>query len=200
MEYLAIPPYRGQFFPRVLGIVSPTVPSTEGKLITYLKVDATAPRGAGSRLIVQIVNDKALTWGAGFAKSVRAKWPGLQSRFTEWVQSRDQEFRLSGVHFAEIEPTLHLASLVAQHGYGPSPKPRIRYKALAECLQKVARFALDHGSTVHMPRLGTGQSGGSWDIASELVDETLCRSGVDVFVYDLPHAEAKEPKQQRLLF
>jgi Zn-dependent peptidase ImmA (M78 family)/O-acetyl-ADP-ribose deacetylase (regulator of RNase III) len=197
-EYLGIPAYLGQTFPRVLGIVSPKSPSPEGKLLIYLKGDATVPRGRGHRLIVQLVNDKALTWGAGFAKSVRTKWPTLQTRFTEWVQNRDPEFRLGGVHFTEIEPTLHLASVVAQHGYGPSPKPRIRYKALAECLHKVARFAIEHGSSVHMPRIGTGQSGGSWDVVSEIVDESLCGLGIEVFVYDLPHGEVKEPNQQRL--
>lgn len=199
-EYLGIPPYRGQTFPRVLGILSPKTPSAGGKLITYLNGDAAAPRGVGNQLILQLVNDKALTWGAGFAKSVRAKWPTLQSRFTEWVQSRDPEFKLGGVHFAEIEPTLHLASLVAQHGYGPSPKPRIRYKALAECLQKVARYAIENESIVHMPRIGTGQSGGSWDVVSEIVDESLCSLGIDVFVYDLPNAEVSKPHQQRLMF
>ena len=34
--------------------------------ITYLRGDATAPRGTGNQLIAQVVNDSALTWVEGF--------------------------------------------------------------------------------------------------------------------------------------
>lgn len=201
IEYLGIPPYLGQLFPRVLGIALPTTMQTEpAAQITYLRGDARKPRGTGNRMILQLVNDKALTWGAGFAKAVRDKWPELQSAFTRWVQSGTPDFRLGGVHVAEIEPTLHLASLVAQHGYGPSPKPRIRYRALTECLEKVAAVSLHYDATVHMPRIGDRQSGGSWDIVREIVDEVLCSRGIGVFVYEIPDSKRITPRQPSLLF
>jgi O-acetyl-ADP-ribose deacetylase (regulator of RNase III) len=165
-----------------------------------VKGSALEPRGDGNRIIVQLVNDKALTWGAGFAKNLRRKWPESQTRFTQWVEERRSEFRLGAVHLTEIEPSLYLASLVAQHGYGPSPKPRIRYRALTEALEKVSKFALERNASVHMPRIGSGQSGGRWEIVSEIVDEVLCQQGIAVTVYDLPGVEPAVPKQPSLFF
>ena len=201
VEYLGIPPYPGQSFPRVLGIASPLTEQPQ-KLaqVTRVKGSAIEPRGTGNRIIVQVVNDRALTWGAGFAKHVRQKWPELQNRFTEWIESTRSDFRLGAVHLTEIEPSLYLASLVAQHGYGPSPKPRIRYRALYEALEKLARFAADLGASLHMPRIGSGQAGGSWEIVSEIIDEVVCRQGVAVTVYELPDAEPVLPEQPLLPF
>jgi O-acetyl-ADP-ribose deacetylase (regulator of RNase III) len=201
VEYLGIPPYPGQVFPRVLGIASLlSEQSSEQSKITFVKGSALEPRGAGNRIIVQLVNDKALTWGAGFAKNLRRKWPELQTKFTQWIEERRSEFRLGAVHLTEIEPSLYLASLVAQHGYGLSPKPRIRYRALTEALGKVSKFALERNASVHMPRIGSGQSGGRWDIVSEIVDEVLCQQGIAVTVYDLPGVEPAAPKQPSLFF
>jgi len=42
-------------------------------------------------------------------------------------------------------------------------------------------------------------AGGSWNIVSELIDDVLCRAGINVFVYDLPGAEPKLDKQLSLL-
>lgn len=199
IEYLGIPPFPGQSFPRVLGIASPLSEQSGdlGKL-TIVKGNALEPRGTGNRIIIQIVNDRALTWGAGFSKNLRLKWPEMQTRFTQWIENQRSEFRLGGVHLTEIEPSLYLASLVAQHGYGPSPKPRIRYRALAEALEKVSIFALEQNASVHMPRIGSGQSGGSWEIVSGIIDEVVCQKGVSVTVYDLPDAEPSVPRQPSL--
>jgi O-acetyl-ADP-ribose deacetylase (regulator of RNase III) len=201
VQYLGIPPYPGESFPRVLGIASPLSEQPQQLTqITHVKGSAIEPRGTGNRIIVQVVNDRAQTWGAGFAGNVRKRWPELQARFTEWIENSRSEFRLGAVHLTEIEPTLYLASLVAQHGYGPSPKPRIRYRALEEALGKVSSFAMERNASLHMPRIGAGQAGGLWEIVSEITDEVVCRKGVAVTVYDLPDAEPVLPKQPPLLF
>jgi len=88
--------------------------------------------------------------------------------------------------------------MIAQHGYGPSPKPRIRYVHLRTCLDKLAEFALGHGATVHMPRIGTGHAGGQWNIVRELVDEGLVRRGIEVTVYELPESERPRDVQEVL--
>jgi hypothetical protein len=81
--------------------------------------------------------------------------------------------------------------MIAQHGYGPSPKPRIRYSALKDCLADLAKAALELHATVHMPRIGTGYSQGNWSVIKELIDESLIRQGIDVTVYDLPGRESR---------
>jgi O-acetyl-ADP-ribose deacetylase (regulator of RNase III) len=161
-----------------------------------LKGDATKPRGTAARLIAQIVNDKAITWGKGFSVAVRKAWPHAQKEFTQWVFGNRQEFKLGNIHTVRLEDSIELVSLVAQHGYGPSLFPRIQYSSLEACLSKLALQAKRTGASVHMPRIGCGEAKGDWNIVSELIDETLCRQGIPITVYDLPgglHQVASRP-------
>jgi hypothetical protein len=201
VEYIGIPPYPGESFPRVLGIASPLTEQPQNLAkITTIKGSALEPRGGGNRIIVQLVNDRARTWGAGFAKNARRKWPELQARFTEWFDISKSDARLGAVHFAEIEPTLFLASVIGQHGYGPSPKPRIRYRAIAEALERVTFAAIEKTASLHMPKIGSGESRGSWEIVKDIIDDIVCRKGIPVTVYELPDAEPVLPQQPPLLF
>ena len=187
VECLGIAPYPGHLYPRVVGIVRPTNESAhQTATIQYLRGDATMPRGTTPRLIVQVVNDKAITWGKGFSVAVRKQWPHAQKEFTQWIFANKLEFKLGNAHFVKLEESLELASLVAQHGYGPSLFPRIQYSALETCLSKIAVRAKETSASVHMPRIGSGEAGGDWKIVAELIDETLSRQGIQVTVYDLP--------------
>jgi hypothetical protein len=195
VECLGIAPYPGDILPRVVGIVNPIDGVlTDTIKIQYLKGDATQPRANGKRILVQIVNDKAISWGRGFSVAVRHKWPHAQKDFTRWAFESRPEFQLGNIHSIELEDSLRLISLVAQHGYGPSLFPRIMYAALEQCLEKVASQAKESGSSVHMPRIGSGEARGNWNIVSELIDEILCSRGIPVTVYDLP-GTANEPKK-----
>jgi len=194
VECIGIAPFPGYVYPRVVGIVRPATDATmESTRIQYLRGDATEPRGDGSRIIVHVVNDKAMIWGRGFAAAVRTRWPHAQKDFKQWVLAERSEFHAGQIRIVKLEDSLELASLVAQHGYGPSLFPRIQYSALEECLTAVASHAKEINASVHMPRIGCGEARGDWNIVSELIDETLSRNGVSVTVYDLPLA----PQQSR---
>jgi hypothetical protein len=200
VECVGLPPYPNQMVPRVAGIgYSPNSSLTESKHITFLRGDATAPRAVGPRIIAQIANDKALTWGAGFALAVRRKWPKVQEQYRVWAAEGRANLKLGSIHVAEVGNETWIASLIAQHGYGPSPTPRIRYAALDQALSKLRSMAEKLGATVHMPRLGSGQACGSWSIIEEMINEHLCRANIEVFVYDLPGDAAKQ-EHQPLLF
>ncbi len=164
-----------------------------------LKGDATQPRGAGHRFLLQIVNDKALTWGGGISLVVRNKWPAVHDDFHAWVMNREN-LKLGKLHVAQAEEKLSVVSMIAQHGYGPSPRPRIRYVALRKCLSAACDLATRSHATVHMPRIGCGQAGGSWDVVSELVTDALCSNGIKVFVYDPPGVEPPVQQQSTLRF
>ena len=88
--------------------------------------------------------------------------------------------------------------MVAQSGYGASKYPRIRYAALQRALGTVTRTALDTNATVHMPRIGTGEAGGSWTIVEELIRDECTFRGVSVTVYDLPGAPIPALEQPSL--
>ena len=100
--------------------------------------------------------------------------------------------RLGKVHFSTPLDGVAIASLIAQEGYGQSILPRIRYGALEECLKSVASYARDNNFSIHMPRIGTGAAGGTWEAVEEIIDERLVAQSLVVTVYDLP------PKRQQL--
>ena len=199
VECVGIAPYPREIFPRVIGFVRPIeFPAAKNVDITYVKGDATELRGAGKKLLTQIVNDTAYTWGAGFAAAVRRRWPAAQKAFTAQAQSPGPTLHLGNVVQCDIEPDVTLLSLIAQRGYGPAPRPRIRYNALRESLAKVCELAKRTSATVHMPRIGTGEAGGSWFVIEELLREVLTRNDVPVVVYDLPTARARANPQHNL--
>ncbi|MBS1868018.1 MAG: macro domain-containing protein [Acidobacteria bacterium] len=200
VEALGVPPYPGRTYPRVLGIVRPINRVEDPKpQITYLRGDATKPRGTGLRILAHIVSDRALVWGAGFGRAVRKKWPKVQDEFAQWAVRQRGNLALGNLHISSVDDSLFVAHLVAQHGVGPSKTPRVRYGAIESSLSKLADFAAAKNATVHMPRIGTGQAGGSWEIVGEIIEDTLCKKKVEVTVYDLPSA-GKQVTQQRLSF
>jgi hypothetical protein len=93
---------------------------------------------------------------------------------------------LGAISEVPLERDLTLVNLVAQHGFGPSAHPRLRYAALKKSLDQLAVIARRSRATIHMPRIGTGNAGGKWDVIKELIDDSLTRRGIAVTVYDLP--------------
>jgi O-acetyl-ADP-ribose deacetylase (regulator of RNase III) len=79
-----------------------------------------------------------------------------------------------------------VAHMVAQRGIGASSTQRLQYAALAECLTVLRQKAEDLGASVHMPRIGTGHGGASWDIVKELIAEELVDKGINTTVYRRP--------------
>ena len=200
VECIGVAPAPRDIFPRVIGFVRPPQPEPLDEMpITYVRGDATSPRGARHKLIVQVVNDAAFTWGGGgFAVAVRRKWPSAQKTFTTQATADEGTLRLGNAVASQVESDVTVVSLVAQHGYGPSPRPRIRYGALRDCLLRVSEIARGLNASVHMPRIGTGQAGGSWPVVEEIISETLTKVGIRVVVYDLPQGRERARAQADL--
>jgi O-acetyl-ADP-ribose deacetylase (regulator of RNase III) len=199
VECVGIPPYPGRRYPRVVGLLlAPQMHRVQTASITCLVGDATEPRGTGNRIVVHVVNDRTPRWGGGFALVARKKWPLVQDDFVAWAEADKARLRLGNTHFATVQEGLTVCSMVSQHGYGPSPTPRIRYEALEKCLTAVAEESRRLGASVHMPRIGCGQAGGSWGVISELLEDTLCQNEIPVTVYDLPGQEFLQKKDDLL--
>ena len=193
LECVGIPPYPGRKYPRVVGIAHHgNGKETRALSIKSIRGDALEPRGNGRKIIAQIVNDKTPNWGAGFARAVRNKYPLIQKDFKEWAVSHPSEFSLENIHESFISDDLSIVHMIAQHGYGKSAKPRIRYAALRDCLYHLKDIALIKRAGVHMPRIGTGYAGGNWSYILELIDEILVKNGVDVTIYTIPEYEPAE--------
>ncbi len=153
--------------------------------ITCLKGDATCPQASGPRVVAHVCNDLG-RWGKGFVLAVSRRWPVAEAEYRRWYAAgRAGGFALGAVQFVPVERFVTVANLVAQRGvkWG-SGGPPIRYDALPTCLGLLARHAIEAGASVHMPRIGCGLAGGSWDVVGPLVDEHLCGVGLRVTVYD----------------
>lgn len=188
VQCVGIPPYPGDRLPRVAGLVLGSSSTTRTRQsIRYLVGNALAPRGDGPRIIAQVVNDATPRWGGGFARELGRHWMTVQDDFASWSR-REGGLRLGQLHLATATDEISVASMVAQHGYGPSDKPRIRYAALDACLRELADEARRLGASVHVPRIGAGQAGGRWPIIAEMIEMSLVDRGIDVTVYDLPGA------------
>jgi len=200
IECVGIPPYPGQYFPRIIGIAeSKQAVKTSPPRIKYLWGDALEPRGKGCRIIAHIVNDKTPNWGGfGFAREVKKRLPSVQGDFRKWVNFDPEHLSLGRVHLAEVAEDLDVVSMIAQRGYGPSRKPRIQYGMLKNCLEQLAKIAVERRASVHMPRIGSGQAGGRWPIIAELIDEALVQHGIEVTVYSLPTSQPLEQSQDLL--
>jgi O-acetyl-ADP-ribose deacetylase (regulator of RNase III) len=198
VQAVGTPPYPGQRLPRVLGWVQPRgVRRVSKREVIEVHGDATKPRGSEkAAMIVHLVNDRTPNWGGKFAGALLDRYPASQEDFQQWFAEDKARLKLGGLRVARIANGLSIATVVAQRGYGPSTKPRIRYGALREALESVATVAKSEGLSVHMPRIGAGQAGGRWPVVREIIDEALTRRGIPVTVYvppDEPIAEGPEP-------
>jgi len=151
----------------------------------YHKGDATAPTGSEPKIIAHICNDVG-AWGKGFVLAISQRWKAPEEAYRGWYQKRaDIAFALGGVQIVSVDTKLWVANMIAQHGLrGTSTNPPIRYEALGQCLEKLARHALDLKSSVHMPRIGCGLAGGKWEKVEPLLLSNLCMASIHVTVYD----------------
>jgi O-acetyl-ADP-ribose deacetylase (regulator of RNase III) len=154
--------------------------------IRYLTGDATAPAGGGNKIICHVCNDVG-GWGKGFVLALSKRWPQPEAAFRQWYHDREgSDFALGAVQIVQVEPETWVANMVGQHGLKPAGgTPPIRYEAVETALSRVAEEAAKLKASVHMPRIGCGLAGGTWDQIEPIIRRTLCGRGVDVCVYDL---------------
>jgi O-acetyl-ADP-ribose deacetylase (regulator of RNase III) len=200
IEWVGIPPYPGKSYPRVIGVMHGASNAVEPLTMALLRGNALEPRQNGVRILAHIVNDKTPNWGAGFTRAVRNKYPEVQEDFRDWVRKEPAEFKLGAIHTSTTNDGLFVVNMVAQHGYGESIKPRIRYGALSDCLRSLAQLALSKQATVHIPRIGTGYAGGNWSFIAELIGEELVQKGVPTTIYALPDHQPSENQGTLNLF
>jgi Zn-dependent peptidase ImmA (M78 family) len=201
VEAIGTKPYlEERILPRVIGIVRPASSiAVPRPLFETLQGDALEPRGDGKKIIAHIVNDKTPNWGAGFGRAIGSRWPAAQSHFRTVMESSKGP-KLGLTSMSRVEDSVYTFQMVCQRGYGPSPTPRLRYEALRECLAELGDIAERENATVHMPKIGTGEAGGSWGLISNLIAEEVCAKGVSVTVYVPPVTNPARKRQQGGLF
>lgn len=74
-EYVGIGAYPGSQFPRVAGLVRLEDSASARPGLTFVYGDVLNPRGDDTRIVCQMVNDKASTWGGGVARKMAKVFP-----------------------------------------------------------------------------------------------------------------------------
>jgi len=159
--------------------------------INYVTGDATDPQADGKKLIVHVCNNVG-AWGAGFVMALSKKWKQPEASY-RLMSSYD----LGTVDYVTVEEDIAVCNMIGQESTAGRNKhaalPPIRYVAIEYALRQIVltyNLAEIGGSnlfSVHMPRIGSGLAGGNWKIIETIIEETLCKAGIDVTVYDLPN-------------
>ncbi|WP_417367927.1 Appr-1-p processing protein [Flavobacterium beibuense] len=154
------------------------------KDINYIKGDATNPQDEGNRIIVHICNDIG-GWGKGFVMAVSKRWPEPEKQYREWHKS-GENFNLGETQFVQANENTWVANIIGQHKINKdeSGNPPIRYEAVLSGLEKTGAFAQQINASVHMPRIGCGLAGGTWDKIEPLIISALSEKDIAVTVYD----------------
>ncbi|GAB1858350.1 macro domain-containing protein [Flavobacteriaceae bacterium MHTCC 0001] len=153
--------------------------------ITYLKGDATVPQAKGVKIIAHICNNLG-GWGKGFVLAISKRWSEPEKDYRDWHRYRAKnDFKLGNIRLIQVEKYIYIANMLGQQGMktGSNGVP-IRYKAVHQCLEKLAEEAEVLSASVHMPRIGCGLAGGKWERIEPLVQHTLIQKGVPTTIYD----------------
>jgi O-acetyl-ADP-ribose deacetylase (regulator of RNase III) len=158
--------------------------------INYVIGDATAPQGDGKKLIRHVCNNVG-AWGAGFVLALSKKWKQPEKTYLAMKQHI-----LGTIDLVKVEEDIAVCNLIGQESTAGRNRtlgalPPVRYVAIEHALKEVAHDyelakSVNLDFSVHMPRLGSGLAGGNWKIIETIIEETLCKAGIEVTVYDLP--------------
>ena len=159
--------------------------------ILYIKGDATIPFGNGNKVITHICNNVG-GWGRGFVLALSQRWKLPEEAYRQYQTALGYHNRklkklgkLTGENLRLSSYTC-VANMIGQNNLSiRNGVPPIRYDAVQACLKKVADFALQTQSSVHMPRIGCGLAGGKWEIIEKIINEELISKNISVTVYDL---------------
>lgn len=163
-------------------------------MIHYEKGDATAVQQG---IIAHIVNDQG-GWGAGFVTAISDRWPEPEARYREWkrfgsLYDGQLPFERGEVLFVQVTPwgpvpSLVVANMLAQRGIKERTVEGdlVDYAALGRCLRTVRDAAFVRRTEVHMPRIGCGLAGSTWERILPYVERVFGTGPVFCTVWDLP--------------
>ncbi len=123
--------------------------------------------------------------GSGVAKLVKEMYPKAFERYRKDLTGG---FPLGSVSVWSPQETgtveFLVASCLTQEDMGYDGKRYVSYDAIDSCFNILNIISIKAGLPIHIPRIGAGLGGGSWDVIAEIIRDR-CEE-VSVTVWDLP--------------
>lgn len=112
--------------------------------------------------------------GSGVALAVKNKYPAAFKDYrTEYV---DRGLILGKAYPFEISDNIVLWNAITQEGFG-APTRNCSYDAIQTCFEEINDTALVLSNIIpkeiHIPFLGAGLGGGSWNIIKAIIEDTV---------------------------
>jgi hypothetical protein len=185
---IGITPYRKDNRPRVGILLLPTdsqeIAMDKGKVVLEFG-DATKPRGAGNKIIAQVVNTGAAL-GRGFGYALAKNFPVVKDALKKWYADKSS-FVMGSSNLVKVADKLYVFQMLAQKGIFPKPgEIPLKYHELRKCLAELREAAQAHDASVHMPAIGAGNAGGDWNIIIGMIHDELIKFDVKVNIYLIP--------------
>lgn len=153
-------------------------------MIRYSQTDITA----ALRGIIAHGCNTSGGFGSGVAGAIRAKWPHVYQAFMKNVIHKDHRHEQLGlVQYVVIDDNLMVANCYTQLNFGNDGQkyasPDAIYKSLRRCIE----FIGESDMPLHIPKIGSGLGGLSWEtdvlpLIEQLNDEY---PDVDIIVHSI---------------
>lgn len=133
-----------------------------------------------SGLIVHGCNAQGVM-GSGIALQLKQRYPGMFSQYVEdvnrWSHQGTQRHLCMGKVSWYFHDDLVIASCITQKFYGKDGAKYVSYDAIDECASEIDDITsigglanVDH---IHLPKIGAGLGGGSWDVIAEILKHRI---------------------------
>lgn len=121
--------------------------------------------------------------GAGLAKQLRDKYPGLYEEYKKYFNFANSKSLLGDCQLVLVSDGKIIANLFGQLDYGRD-KQYTNYNALKQALALAFNFAKENKMSVAIPYgLGCGLAGGDWKEVYKIIKEVF--DDYDVTIYKL---------------
>lgn len=165
--------------------------------VIYKTGDATQPdlRQGSANYLIHVCNDQG-GWGAGFTGALSKRYTQPERAYREWYRRiglyGSLSFELSGIQLVSVGQHLTVVNMLAQRGYRTQDnlKPFSPVDFTICCIKLYNHIDPSHKLCppvcIHLPRVGCGLGGGTWEEVEVILHKYFVAEGIKVIVYDQP--------------
>lgn len=123
--------------------------------------------------------------GKGLAALIKNKWPIVYQEYIKLYNTRKN--LLGTVQFIQVgqNPPLVIANAFTQQYYGNDKKTYADINAIRQCLFSLAKYANENYLDLHIPEIGCGLGGLSWNDVRFIAVNVQRLYGIDLYVHKL---------------